>query len=328
MGALPLVSGSGRHQYDALQLYFGRHSISLAFCEQFITDAASNNGTTHALLEAGKARAVAALVAAGSASPADILAPYCLSPCLVPQLYLARQDSLGSGQTAWDPAGGDPAQALSALELQSLAQSASAAGGIPQGWVLLARSIWHVHDCLHVLTNGEKQFLKVHKGLLCCAPGVQDRSFHYFVMSVGRLLTREKNLQPMLKAAAAALGLPPPPQVAGEIKHRLMILTRMAAYLQQHALTWELVALRLNKTVGSWVWRGKRTDSITHMRELYHSLHSPVHAGAAGHWHTPAPTCVRAVHAPEHQRGLCHGACSHVVAGVPAPAAPDGSSTR
>jgi hypothetical protein len=86
---------------------------------------------------------------------------------------------------------------LSALGLQSLAQSASAAGGIPQGWVLLARSIWHVHDCLHVLKNGEKQFLKVHKGLLLCAPGMQDRSFHYFVMSVGRLLAREKNLQPM-----------------------------------------------------------------------------------------------------------------------------------
>jgi hypothetical protein len=29
MGALPLVSGSGQHQYDALELYFGRHNSSV-----------------------------------------------------------------------------------------------------------------------------------------------------------------------------------------------------------------------------------------------------------------------------------------------------------
>ena len=83
--------------------------------------------------------------------------------------------------------------------------------------MLQARSILHVHDGLHILKNGEKQLFKVHAGLPLRAPGVPESSFHDFVMSVGRLLKREKCWPPL---SAAAVDEPPPVE----------ILTSMAAY--------------------------------------------------------------------------------------------------
>jgi hypothetical protein len=89
---------------------------------------------------------------------------------------------------------------------------------------MLPHAFREMHDLLHNLKNGESQLVK-RADLSITVPGVAQPMNHKAALfKVSRLHKHaEAEAHCALQAASKQLGTPPPPTIAREVKHRLLI---------------------------------------------------------------------------------------------------------